>query len=137
MIFLIFAGRANAQNSRKAVSGTEVTGTFRAKGGNEFSILALGKGKLRVSFSGTHVYKMADGGDMANVGEAAGTALIEGDTATFKPEETENCTITLKFLPGGKLQVYQKGTDADCGFGLNVFAGGLYRKVSGRKPKFD
>lgn len=138
-LFVIYAAsvaEVKAQN-RKSVSGAEVTGTFRAKGGNEFSILALGKGKLRVAFIGVYSYKMANGEDMANTGEAFGTAEIEGDTAFFSPEETEDCTITLKFLIGGKLQVKQEGSDADCGFGHNVFADGLYKKISGKKPKFD
>lgn len=126
---------ANAQ-TRKAVSGVEVTGTFQSSSGSEFKILALGKGKLRIAFSGVYLFKMSDGGDMANVGEAAGEAEIAGDTATFKPEDTEECTITLKFLVGGKIKVAQKGTDAECGFGVNVSAAGLYKKVSNAKPKF-
>lgn len=121
---------------RQAVSGTEVTGTFRDESGSEFKILALGKGKLRVAFSGVYTFKTADGKDMANVGEAAGEADIAGDTAIFKPEDTEGCTITLKFLAGSKLKVTQTDTDAECGFGFNVSADGLYKKVSRAKPKF-
>lgn len=49
-----------AQN-RKSLSGTEVTETFRPKGGNELRILALGIGKPRVAPSATYVFKMADG----------------------------------------------------------------------------
>jgi hypothetical protein len=130
------ATEANAQN-RKAVSGAEVTGTFRAASGSEFSVSALGKGKLRVSFSGVYNYKMRNGEPMANLGEARGEAEIAGDTATFKPEDTQECTITLKFLRGGKLKVTQKGSDADCGFGHNVTADGMYKKISGAKPKFS
>lgn len=73
---------------------------------------------------------------MANVGEAAGEAEIAGDTATFEPEATEEWTITLKFLVGRKLKVMQKGTDGECGFGVNVSAAGLYKKVSSAKPNF-
>lgn len=127
---------AQSQN-RKAVSGAEVTGTFRDASGSEFSILALGKGKLRVSFSGVYTYKMANGELMANVGEARGEAEIAGDTAIFKPDETENCAITIKFLPVRRIKVTQKGTDADCGFGHNVSADGNYKKISSAKPKFS
>ncbi len=91
--------------TRKSVSGAEVTGTFRDPSGSEFKVLALGKGKLHVAFSGVYLFKMSDGGDMANVGEAAGEAEIAGDTATFEPEATEECTITSKFLVGRKLKV--------------------------------
>lgn len=73
---------AKAQ-TRKSVSGAEVTGTFRDKSGSEFKILALGKGKLRVAFSGVYLFKMSDGGDLTNVGEAMGEAEITGDVATF------------------------------------------------------
>ncbi len=125
----------NAQN-RKAVSGAEVTGTFRDVSGSEFKVSALGKGKLRIVFSGVYNYKMANGEPMANVGEADGKAEIAGDTAVFKPEDTEQCAITLKFLPGGRLKVKQQGTDVECGFGANVSADGNYKKVSSAKPKF-
>ena len=125
---------APAQN-RAAVSAREVNGTFRAKNGSEFKILALGRGRLRVAFSGVYEFNSSSG-KMANVGEATGQAEIAGDTASFSPDETEECTITLKFLTGSRLQVAQDGTDADCGFGANVNAGGLYKKVSNAKPKF-
>ena len=135
LCFMFFAP-AKAQD-RKSVSGAEVTGTFRDASGSEFKILALGKGKLRVSFSGVYVYKMTNGEEMANTGEAAGTANIVGDTATFMPDETEQCVITLKFLKPGRLKVTQDGTDADCGFGVNVSAAGSYKKASAKKPIFD
>lgn len=129
--------QASAQ-TRKAVGGAEVTETFREKAsGSTFSILALGKGKLRVAFMGIYPYKMADGGDMANFGEALGEAEISGDTATFTPEGFEECTITLKFLTRGRLRVTQHGTDGECGFGHNVSADGTYRKISAKKPKFN
>jgi hypothetical protein len=136
VLYFALAADAKAQ-TRKAVSGEEVTGTFRDASGSEFSILALGKGKLRVSFSGVYNYKMRNSEPMANVGEARGEAEIAGDTATLKPEDTQECTITLKFLRGGKVKVTQKGSDADCGFGHNVTADGMYKKISGAKPKFS
>ena len=121
----------------RASVGAEVSGTFRDASGSSFSILALGKGKLRVAFAGVYAYKTAAGEDMANTGEASGQADIAGDTAIFKPDNMEQCTITLKFIPGGKLKVTQNGADSECGFGLNVSAAGFYKKVSSRKPKFD
>jgi hypothetical protein len=80
---------------------------------------------------------MRNGEPMANLGEARGEAEIAGDTAIFKPEDTEECTITIKFLPGKRLKVTQKGTDAECGFGVNVSAAGDYKKISNSKPKFS
>lgn len=133
---MIFASVWVEAQTRKSVSGAEVTGTFRDSSGSEFNILVLGKGKLRVGFSGVYTYKMANGELMANVGEARGAAEIAGDTTIFKPEETENCTIIMKFLPTKRLKVTQKGTDAECGFGHNVSADGNYKKISSAKPKF-
>ncbi len=136
LLFLFGSVNLTAAQDRKAVSGAEVTGTFRSAGGNEFSILAIGKGKLRIAFSGVYEYDSAYG-KMANTGEAEGEADIDGDTAVFTPEDFEECTITLKFLIGGKLKVSQEGTDADCGFGANVFADGVYKKISSKKPQFS
>lgn len=134
---LCFISGANAQ-VRKAVSGAEVTGTFReAASGSQFSILALGKGKLRVAFSGVYMHLTASGEKMPNLGEAAGEASMAGDTAVFKPEDLQKCAITLKFLVRGRLKVTQKGTDVECGFGANVSASGTYKKISAKKPKFD
>jgi hypothetical protein len=42
----------------------------------------------------------------------------------------------LVFLPN-KLKVEQAGSDADCGFGHNVYANGTYRKIKSGKPKFE
>jgi hypothetical protein len=136
-IFLSANTTETIAQTRKAVRGAEVTGTFRDKvSGSEFKILALGKGKLRVNFSGVYNFKMANGEPMANMGEASGEAEITSDTAIFKPADTEQCTMTMKFLTGGRLKVSQKGTDAECGFGVNVSASGDYKKTSSAKPKF-
>jgi len=114
------------------VTAAQVNGTWKMKGG-EFKIWALGRQRLQVEFSGTYEYKTPQG-PSANTGEGSGIAMIEGDTAIFKPEGAEEeCRITLKFTRG-KLVVTQTGI---CGFGLNVTAAGTYKKVSTKKPKFD
>lgn len=129
--------------TRKAVSGAEATGTFRDyfsgkfKGNyNEIKILALGKGKLKVSFDLTYPHRDAQGEMTANMGSAEGEATISGDTAVYKNSEYGECKIMIKFIKPGTIKVSQEGTDGDCGFGFNVNAGGTYKKVSGAKPKF-
>jgi hypothetical protein len=118
--------------SQTVVTAAQINGTWRSKYG-EFKVLALGKQRLKVAFSGTYEYKTPSG-PMANVGEGSGIATIEGDTATFKPEGAEDeCKITMRFTRG-KLIVTQQ---SNCGFGNNVSADGTYRKVSAHKPKFD
>ena len=116
----------------KIVTATQINGTWRS-GKNEFKILALGGGKLRVEFSGVYEYRSPQG-PSANVGEGWGIAHIEGDTIRFKPEVSEDeCMITMKYSTG-RLHVSQSGI---CGFGFNVTAEGTYRRVSASKPKFS
>ncbi len=140
---MIYAGETNAQTARKAVGAAEVNGTFRdyfsgkMKGNfNEIKILALGAGKLRVSFGLVYPFIDATGAMSANVGEADGEATIKGDTATFTPADSEDCTITIKFVKPGAIRVTQNGASG-CGFGFNVSASGDYKKTSAAKPKFD
>ena len=114
------------------VTGAEMNGTWKTKGGNEFKVWKIGEAMLRIEFSGVFRYDSATG-PTANTGEGHGVASLEGDTAKFKPYGAEDCTITLKFSHD-KLLVTQTGT---CGFGFNVTAEATYKKVSSRKPKFD
>lgn len=122
---------------REAVSGAEVTGTFlscftgKFKGNcSQILIQALGRNKLKIQMN--LVYPT---GKTVNEGEATGVAVIQGDTAVFKPEDAGECKITLKFSKPGTLSVTTENND-DCGFGLNVSANGTYKKTNGAKPKF-
>jgi len=113
-----------ASDQAKAISDTEVNGTWTNKHG-EFRIWAINPSRLQIEFSGTND---------TNTGEAHGHALLEKDKATFKPDGAEeDCTITLQFAHN-KLVVEQKG---DCGFGLNVSAAGTYKRSSSKKPEFE
>jgi hypothetical protein len=135
---------ANAQVSRKSVSGAEVTGTFRYGFTGKFrgnysdiKIQALGKGKLRVGFELTYPY-MAGKEPMANVGTGTGEATIEGDTAVYETHGSDgSCKITIKFVRPGAIDVEQEQEGIGCGFGFNVSAAGKYRKISSKKPTFD
>src|SRR5437762_3141398 len=119
-----------AQNS-KAVTAAQANGVYRYYD-NEFRILALGHNKLKVQFDGVY-HTIAKS---VNMGYASGEATIDGNVATFKPDDTERCEITLVFLPG-KLRVEQSGSDAECGFGHNVNSTGVYKKTRSGKPKFE
>lgn len=141
MLSAIIAVASNAQ-TRNSVSASEVNGTFRSyfkgkfKGSfNEIKILALGKGKLRVSFGLTYPYVDGTGELSANVGEAQGEATIEGDTAVYTDDEYGPCKITIKFVKPGEIRVTQEEENAGCGFGMNVTAEGTYKKSSSAKPK--
>jgi hypothetical protein len=119
-----------AQN-KTIVTASQANGVYRFYQ-SEFRILALGHNQLKVQFDGVYVNIVKS----VNVGYAMGEATIDGNVATFKPPDTERCEITLVFLPG-KLRVEQAGTDADCGFGHNVNATGVYKKIRGGRPKFE
>jgi len=129
--------------ARQAVSGAEVTGTFRTyfKGEirssyNEILIQALGGNKLKIEMKLIYPYKIR-GQWTANFGDASGEAMINGDTAVFMPVSNESCKITLKFSRPGTLVVTSQTTGSfACGFGHNVSADGAYKKTSGVKPKF-
>ena len=131
---------------RKAVSGAEVTGTFRSyfKGKyrgsyNEILIQALGGNKLKIEMELIYPYAVK-GEPTAHTGTASGEAVISGDTAVFVravgAEAGEPCRITLKFTKPGTLIVTTKH-NVNCGFGHNVAADGSYRKTSSAKPKFQ
>ena len=116
------------------ITAAEANGTYRYRR-NEIKILALGYNKLRIQMDLTFEYKSA-AGPMANVGAASGEATIENDTAIFHPPDTQNCTITIKFLAGNKIKVTENA-NAECGFGMNVSSGGTYARIRAGKPKFD
>ena len=129
---LVISGAAVAQG--RIVTAAQANGTYRS-GSNEIKILALGQNKLRIQMDLTWEYKTPDG-PMANVGEAHGEATIENDVATFRPEGTDDCTITIKFLPRNRITVSEDQM-LNCGFGFNVSSAGTYRKIRAGKPKFD
>jgi hypothetical protein len=119
-----------AQNS-KVVTASQVNGVYRSYQ-SEFRVLAQGHNKLKVQFDGIYMTLAKS----PNMGSAVGEAIIEGNVATFIPPDTQGCKITMTFLPG-KIVVKQDGSDADCGFGHNVYATGTYRKIRSGKPKFE
>src|SRR5436853_4461063 len=105
----------------RIVTAAQANGTYQSRH-NEIKLLALGHNKLRIQMDLTYEYKTSSG-PMANIGEASGEATIENDIAVFHPQDTQNCTITLKFLPGNKIKVTEDRTIA-CGFGMNVTSEG-------------
>ena len=115
----------------QVVTAAQANGVYRYYK-SEFRILALGHNKLKVQFDGIYMTLAKS----PNMGYAMGEATIEGNVATFVPPDTQGCKITITFLPG-KIVVKQDGSDADCGFGHNVYATGTFRKIRSGKPKFE
>lgn len=131
LISLELSAQTSTQPKSKVVTADQANGVYRYYQ-SEFRILALGHNKLKVQFDGIYMTLAKS----PNMGYAMGEATIEGTVATFVPPDTERCKITLTFL-AGKLSVKQDGSDADCGFGHNVYATGTYRKIRSGKPKFE
>lgn len=130
--------QTNLPQQHKIVTAAQVNGTWEYRFGTSrhstIKILALGKQRLKVEFIGLYFYKLPDGTGGANDATGQSIAIIEGNQATFKPDEgEEECLITMKFV-SNRLQVKQKGS---CGFGLNVTLAGTYRRISSRRPKFE
>ena len=113
------------------VTAAQANGVYRYYK-SEFRILSLGHNKLKVQFDGIYMTLAKS----PNMGYAMGEATIEANVATFVPPDTQGCKITMTFLPG-KIVVKQDGSDADCGFGHNVYATGTFRKIRSGKPKFE
>lgn len=145
LLVVFSSGASEIFAQRKAISGAEVTGTFRSyfKGKyrgsyNEILIQALGRNKLRIEMELVYPYEV-NGELTAHLGAASGEAIVTGDTAVFMPatgvEADEPCRITLKFTTPGTLIVTTEH-NLNCGFGFNVTADGTYRKTSSAKPKF-
>lgn len=139
-----FSLSADAQADRKSVSAAEVNGTFRMnftgkyrEFSNQIKILALGGSKLRVGMDLVYPLTTGSGEKSVNMGSLDGEASISADTAIYQSAEFGTCKITIKFVKPGAIKVTQEGSDTDCGFGHNVTANGTYRRVSGKKPKFE
>ncbi|CAM2852889.1 Uncharacterised protein [Legionella steigerwaltii] len=133
-LLLVYSALGFTGTHRDSVSKEEVNGTFimhfpapHNDLANTLKVQALGGGKINVSFKLIYPY-MVNGELQANTGELSGVARIKGDTAIYSSSEFGQCTITITFIKPGMLSVKQEGSDADCGFGHNVYADGTYYK---------
>ncbi|HHT0594231.1 TPA: hypothetical protein ACTXXA_002582 [Legionella anisa] len=133
-LLIVYSALGFTEPHRDSVSKEEVNGTFIMKFpaphndlSNTLTVRALGGGKINISFNLVYPYEV-NGELHANTGELSGIASIKGDTAVYSSAEYGQCTITLTFIKPGILSVKQEGSDADCGFGHNVYADGTYYK---------
>src|SRR5437763_15173089 len=108
MLFVLAICTSAVPQGARIVTAAEANGTYRYRR-NEIKILALGHNKLRIKMDLTYEYKTSSG-PMANVGEAAGDATIENDTADFHPQETQNCTSTIKSLRSNNSKITEDRT---------------------------
>src|SRR5262249_47187373 len=108
------------------VKAGDFTGTYTMKddgAAGEALIQQTGNNRIKFSINST---------DRMNTGELSGEIPLIGNAATYVDKEFD-CTVSFNFAPGG-LVLNQNGS---CGMGLNVSAGGTYKRVSSAPPKFD
>ena len=103
----------------------DFTGTYKMKDdGAAGEALIQQTGNDRIKFYINATYRM-------NTGELSGDIPLIANSATYIDKEFD-CTISFAFA-SGSLDLTQNGS---CGMGLNVSAGGTYKRVSSSPPKF-
>ena len=65
-------------------------------------------------------------------GELQGVVALKSRLALY---DQDDCKLKFEFF-SNRVRVTQLN-DSGCGFGANVTAAGTYRKLDGKKPKFD
>lgn len=123
-------------SGRPTVQAKTLTGTYELVADNKhrkntIKVLAVSSNELKIKFEGLWEYTFK-GEPIANVGEAEGVVVLEGNFATLRPESKFPCSISFKFLPKNKLTV-----NSDCEFGQHVNASGQYIRRSKKPPVFD
>lgn len=107
------------------------TGNYAARNGSDLDAQLLPNGDLK--FHLTAVWKSPTNQEVIHDGEIQGVVPMKNNLAIY---EKGKCKIVIEFLPS-KVNVLQAGSDADCGFGANVNAAGMYRKRNSSVPVFD
>ena len=123
---------------KKATQPSSITGTYKNVM-NTLEVRELPDYKVLLDFAGYYPnvpssQRQRYGADTYNVGSFRETVPLKNGEATVTLKFTDYpCAIQIKFFRN-KLRITQEGTSNDCGFGFNVEAGGLYKKVSNRAP---
>lgn len=123
---------------KQTANSGSITGTYKYIM-NTLEVRELPDHKVLLDFAGYYPdvpssQRRRYGADTYNVGSFRETVPLKNSEATLTLKFTNYpCSIQIKFLLN-KLRITQEGTSNDCGFGFNVEAGGLYRKVSNRAP---
>jgi hypothetical protein len=108
-----------------SVKAGDFTGTYKMKNDDAAGeALIQQTGNDRIKFYINVTYRM-------NTGELSGEVPLSGNAATYVDKEFD-CTVTFDFARKS-LVLSQNGS---CGMGLNVDAGGTYKRVSSATPKF-
>lgn len=124
-----------AAQTRSPLKGSvkDVTGHYRLTKGefrNRLDVSQLAGGKIR--FHLLALWVSYNNPENIHNGELQGIANLEHGIALY---DQDGCKLKIEFFPGRAsiTQLEEEG----CGFGANVTAAGSYRKLNGKKPKFD
>jgi len=132
---MLFAfGITVAQTPSRAPKLNTVTGYYHnhhAVNQNSLEVLQLPGGKIK--FYLLALWVSPYNRENLHIGELRGIVALEDNTAAYA---SERCKVTMKFLRA-KVVVTQSDAVGDCDFGASVSATGTYRKLDGRRPKFD
>ena len=125
---------ASGQALPKQRSPTNLTGHYRFRKGefrNHLSVLQLSGG--RIKFNLTALWVSPNNPENIHNGEIAGVVAVSSGTAIY---ENGDCKISMQFSRTGVV-VREDHAGDDCGFGVNVSAAGVYRKIDSKKPRFQ
>lgn len=107
---------------RLAVGAAEVNGTFRDARGHEFTLLAVGAGKVQVAYQ---PHPTPAGSQLLPTGQA----VIRADSALYTAQ-AGGCPLRFYFVQKGTLLVQAPG----CPEQARASMAGTYQKVSSTKP---
>lgn len=116
-----------------------LTGTYENAGGNQKTYLKIeqiSQTELKVKFEGVIEFE-TEAGLNANTDESEVLpADLSGRTARIRTAAHPRCGLKLRF--GDKSAgVEQRGSNQDCGFGIQISFAGNYRKISDAPPVWD
>ena len=126
----ICAGQAHAPPQARAKS---VTGHYRLtkeEFRNRIDVQQLTGG--RIKFYLLALWVSYNNPENIHNGELQGIVALENGVAIY---DQDDCKLKFEFFPN-QVHVTQLN-DAGCGFGANVTAGGTYRGLDSKNPKFD
>jgi hypothetical protein len=122
-----------APRARKGKAPRSLTGHYvmrREEFRNRLNVEQLPDGRIKFDLLALWVSHYNP--ENVHNGTLQGIVKLENGAAIY---EADGCKLKLEIVLT-KIRIIQND-DADCGFGANVTATGSYRKVDGRKPKFD
>ncbi len=112
---------------------TNVTGTYVLGSGdlaNRLRVSQLKNGHIWFFLNAYYPYNDSTGAPSTNMGDAEGNIPLQSHIAVWKsPDGPGKLTFTFS---NKQCTIAQDGDDFDCGFGHNVNASGVYRKISAR-----